>query len=331
MTKPLYRRVVPATYTQLLYEYLESLGHEPDALLQQPRYAADPNGLDGVDVKVWETMLARASQALNEPLIGICVGKRVSARHLGLMGAVLLACDSLGSALDRFHHYQRLIFDVLPMRVEHDSNHTLLRWDLDDQAPGHLVEQAGLAVLVQFARSMVDADFSPSEVRFSGSGPTQIELMQDFFDCPVLFNHPQPGLQFETRLLTLPVKGKDPLLVNLLVQHANQLLDQLPREQEITEKVRREIAKALQHGEPTAERICKALNTSHRTLLRKLAIAGTNFRSELNLVRKELASSYLQDPRLRITDIAMLLGYSDHSAFTRAYKEWMGAAPKTLR
>jgi len=244
---------------------------------------------------------------------------------------VLSASDSLGSALERFYQYQRLIFDVQPMLVTHGLQHTSLLWEQDEQAPGHLVQQAGLAVLVQFARSMVSADFSPSEVRFSGNGPAQIEAMQDFFACPVLFNHPEPGLQFETRLLALPVKGKDPLLVNLLVQHANQLLDQLPREQEITEQVRREIAKALQHGEPTAENICKALNTSHRTLLRKLSMTGTNFRKELNLVRRELATSYLQDPRLRITDVAMLLGYSDHSAFTRAYKGWMGTAPKTGR
>ncbi len=53
--------------------------------------------------------------------------------------------------------------------------------------------------------------------------------------------------------------------------------------------------------------------------------------TELNVVRRELATAYLADPRLRILDVALLLGYSDHSAFTRAYKEWTGSPPKALR
>jgi AraC-like DNA-binding protein len=73
------------------------------------------------------------------------------------------------------------------------------------------------------------------------------------------------------------------------------------------------------------------LHISSRTLQRRLRDAGTSFRSELNLIRHESALSYLRDELLQIADIAMLLGYSEHSAFTRAFKEWCGRTPAETR
>jgi AraC-type DNA-binding domain-containing proteins len=97
------------------------------------------------------------------------------------------------------------------------------------------------------------------------------------------------------------------------------------------EQLRKAITHALRDGEPSIERISRQLGTSSRTLQRRLQEAGTSFRHELSLVRQELALSYLRDPRLQIVDIAMLLGYSEHSAFTRAFKEWSGRSPHEAR
>ena len=79
------------------------------------------------------------------------------------------------------------------------------------------------------------------------------------------------------------------------------------------------------------ETISATLHCSSRTLQRRLIQAGTSFRAELNLVRHELAVLYLRDSRLHIADIALLLGYSEHSAFTRAYREWTGRTPQEER
>jgi len=327
INQPLHRRVVPATYAQLLYEYVEVQGVAPEQVLLRPWPTPDPSGLGGVDVDEWQALLERAALALNEPLISIKLAKQVSVRHLGVLGAVLLASENLGSALARFEHFQRLIFDVQPMVTTLGPHFCDIGWALDDRMTGPLVEQAGYAVLLEFSRSMARGVVNPLEVRFASAEPPHAQGLRKYFACPVLFNSASPGVRFDRKLLELPVKGKDPLMVEVLTQHANRLLDQLPKQEGIVQAVRREIAKALQEGEPKAELICTALHCSHRTLLRKLAQAGTNFRSELNLVRQELATSYLQDPRLRIVDVALLLGYSDHSAFTRAYKEWTGVAP----
>lgn len=331
MSKPIHRRVIPETYTQILYEYLETLGHSPELLLNHPYPKPSTAGIGGIEVSIWEGLLQRASAALNEPLIGLRMAKHVSVSHLGLLGAVFLASETLGQVIKRFDDYQRLIFDVQTMHMERTDEFIELWWEVDDQMPGHLVEQAGYAVLLEFGCSLVKKPFKPKEVRFSRSAPAQAQELERHFNCPIYFNDPKPGLRFDTSILDLPVKGSDPLLASVLTAHANQLIASLPKESEFTESVRQAIVHALQHGEPKAQVICNALHCSHRTLLRRLEQSGTNFRSELNAVRQQLATSYLKDPRLKVTDVAMLLGYSDHSAFTRAYKEWTGSTPRSDR
>lgn len=73
------------------------------------------------------------------------------------------------------------------------------------------------------------------------------------------------------------------------------------------------------------------LGVRSRTLRRHLQQAGTGFREELLLVRHQLGISYLRDPRLQLVDIALLLGYSEHSAFTRAFREYCGSTPQQMR
>jgi len=68
-----------------------------------------------------------------------------------------------------------------------------------------------------------------------------------------------------------------------------------------------------------------------RTVQRRLSEAGTSFRHELATVRRQMAQRYLRDPRLSVADIALLLGYSEHSAFTRGYRQWTGVTPQAWR
>ena len=109
------------------------------------------------------------------------------------------------------------------------------------------------------------------------------------------------------------------------------VLARLPGHEEIVTRLRRTVAARLRDGEPDIGTVSRALRCTPRTLQRRLKGAGTSFRKELNLVRNELALSYLRDPALQITDVAMLLGYSEHSAFTRAFRRQNGTTPQRLR
>lgn len=331
MAKALHRRVVPENYVQLLYEYLENKGHDPEALLEAPWPKPDPSGIGGVDVELWANLLERASKKLRKPHLPIEMAQTITPRHLGILGAVLLASENAAAALMRFEQYQRLIFDVNPMELRYSPDRFEIVWDVREYTVRPLVEQAGFAVTLHFARSIMRGTINCLEVRFSGDGPSNTKPFETFFGCKPVFNSPEPGFVLHPSILELPLRTSDPSIISLLEQHANRLIDQLPWQDEIVDKVRKEIARSLRDGEPDIDIISNRLHTSSRTLQRKLLAAATTFRKELNTVRHELATSYLKDPRLKIVDVALLLGYSEHSAFTRAYKEWTGKAPQEAR
>ena len=124
-----------------------------------------------------------------------------------------------------------------------------------------------------------------------------------------------------------PLPRADSTLCDLLDQHAQALLDRLPRSDSFADRVRAAIANELTAGDPTAEHVSEALGMSTRTLRRRLKEEGTSHQHVLDEVRNELARSYLGEGKLGITEVAFLLGFSDASAFHKAFRRWTGRGP----
>ena len=331
MGKPLHQRVIPAAFTLLLFDYLESGGHSPESVLGIARPSVDPEEQARTDLAQWEQMLERAMLYLDDPYLGLKLGETVRARHLGVVGHLLLASENFGAALNRLEQYQRLIFDAIPM-TRHETDQAIeMVWDISEFRTGVLVGETGFAVMVQFCRSLMQGEANPHSVDFAHPPPDDIRPYEAFFRCPVRFACPAPALRVDYALLERPLRKTDAALERVLEEHAQRLLARLPQQEEIVMQVRRVLAGCLRDGEPKIGRASAALCCSARTLQRRLSEAGTSFRRETNLVRNELAKSYLHDPQLTLADIALLLGYSEHSAFTRAFRQQNGCAPQQLR
>ena len=331
MGKPLHRRVVPEAFVQLLYEYLDAQGQSPAAVLGAPWPVAPSSVGGGVDVEHWATLLQRAAQHLADPLLPLHLAQTITARHLGVLGYVLLSCDHLAAALERLERYQRLVFDVVPMTHRTGPGWLELVWDVSNYRPDRLVDETGRAVMAQFCRSLVRAPIAPLLVHFTHPASVDVAAYEGYFGCPVRFDQTEALIRISFDMLSLPLKSPDPGLIAAMERHAEQLLAQLPQEDAVVEKVRKVAARLLRDGEPDIETVAVKLDCASRTLQRRLKSVNTGFREELAVVRHQLAESYLRDPGLQIVDIALLLGYSEHSAFTRAYKKWTGMTPQQKR
>ncbi len=95
--------------------------------------------------------------------------------------------------------------------------------------------------------------------------------------------------------------------------------------------VRAAIRRALPNGSPSVDDLAEDIGISRRTLQRRLNAQGASFKQILQGVREEQSRRYLDDPRLAITEIALLLGYSDQASFSNAFKTWCGCAPSEYR
>ena len=325
------RRVIPETFVQLLYEYLHERGIAPETLLGQPWPAPAHPDAGGVPIEVWAQLLERAATHLADPCLGLHLGATITPRHLGVLGYVLTACENLGAALLKMDRYQRLIFDVTPMTVRGGKGYVDLVWGVDDGRYGPLVDETGIAVLVQFCRSLVRTPEPLLAVNFVNRRPADPQPYLEFFGCPVSFGQSETVVRVSVATLALPLKTADPSLIAIMERQADRLLDRLPREEPAVELVRRTIARQLHESEPDIDSVAAASGFASRTLQRRLRAAGSSFRQELARVRRQMAETYLRDPRLSIADVALLLGYSEHSAFSRSFKEWTGVAAQRWR
>ena len=116
-----------------------------------------------------------------------------------------------------------------------------------------------------------------------------------------------------------------------LTEQAERYLRSLYQQDDIAGQLKRKLADLMARGEANADAACRALKLSRRTLQRRLKAEKTSFQSILKEVRAELAINYLKDARLRSLEIAMLLGYSNISTFTTAFKSWYDIPPAEYR
>ncbi|RJF87431.1 AraC family transcriptional regulator [Oleomonas cavernae] len=321
------RGVVPSSYVSLLFDYLERQGHIAHAILGEGR----PKALGRHPVTRWRAMLERAAAHLRDPLLGLHLGRTITPAYFGVMGYVLLACPNVAAAFLRFQQYQRLLYDVNPMHYAMEADTVMLEWGVEAGRPGPLVDECAITALVQLLRDITDRRANPLEVRFVNPPPADPKPYREYFGCPVHFAQAATAVRYPAKIMALPLRGPDPALLDVLERQADALLDELPRPDDFEQGVRRCIARLAREGEPSLERVANELHCSTRTLHRRLEQRGGSFRGLVDDTRRRLADDYLTDPRLQLAEIAQLLGYSEQSAFTRAYRRWTGRTPKATR
>ncbi|HNJ85490.1 MAG TPA: AraC family transcriptional regulator [Agitococcus sp.] len=295
-----------------------------EAILQYGQQARIP-------LHLWADLLERISVAVNDTALGLAIGKRIAPRHVGVLGYLVLSCQNLGEALNRFARYQRLVYDVNPFSVHVDERGMELRWGVEYGKPGALIDETSIAALTSFLHILTSQPLHPTYVSFVNPKPQNLQIYLDYFQCPVDFDKEFTCVRLPLEYLSTPLLHSDQTLLDLLSQQAEALLGVLPKADVFEEKLKNVIVQSLHEGEPTLPVVASYLALSSRTLQRRLQERGLVFQDILENTRRELAIRYLQDKTLSLTDIALLLGYSEQSAFNRAFKRWYNEPPKSYR
>ncbi|AMO94555.1 bacterial regulatory helix-turn-helix s, AraC family protein [Collimonas fungivorans] len=318
----------PSGLVRLLFEYLKKQDIDPVALLGIPAPEPFDRGLRRYPMQQWRAMLQLASDRLNDPLLGLRLGGNITATHLGVMGYIFSSCRYLANALIRLKDYHRLVYETSKLHIGVQGSDLTLTWEAE---PGYyhgpLVDECAIASFVQFVRNISSKPISPSQVCFINKTPPDIQPYIDFFGCPVLFEQPVNSIRASLWHLATRIHQPDEMLLQMLEQLADAMLLELPQTNNIEQLVRQSIVRLIHDGRPELEQVAHELNMTARTLRRRLDEEGLNYRALLENIRKHLAEHYLSDPRLRLSEIAQLLGYSEQSTFNRAFRRWTGQTP----
>ena len=131
--------------------------------------------------------------------------------------------------------------------------------------------------------------------------------------------------------LSTPLKQGDQTLQKLLKQQAEALLEKFPNSTQVDQQLQQAILVGLQKNQFQIEHIAQQIKFSVRQLQRHLQKQGKTYQQCMQEIRSMMAMQYLKDPHLSLQEISMLLGYSEQSAFQRAFKQWTQLTPQQWR
>lgn len=181
------------------------------------------------------------------------------------------------------------------------------------------------------ARIATGREIFPSKVELQHQQPADTTAHRPIFGPNIHFRSERDAISFDRATSELPVVGADPALGELVMAHARALYERLPEDTTWTSRVQRLVGGELPRSMLGIDDVATRLSVPKRTLQRRLKEEGTSFEELTDALRRQLAERYLREQRLGVQETAFLLGYSDVSAFHRAFQRWTGVSPTRFR
>ncbi|MDP9139189.1 MAG: AraC family transcriptional regulator [Pseudomonadota bacterium] len=321
---------VSIAYLRALLDYVQARGVDPARLLEGTAIKPDDR-----ESRVPEFLAAalfdRAAELLDDPHLGLHVGESVRPGHYGVLGYVAMNCSNLGEALECLRRYQALVIDLGGVCVATESDLMVLSWQPETDPPFRQLAEFNLSGLLSFTRWMAGRNATVRRIDFIYPAPTDLSEHQRIFGCELRYGQSAYRLAVPLSWLSAPLMQPDPAMRELMLRLADSQLLELPRSDDVLARARAMIAARLKHAPVDLDWLAAQLAQSPRSLQRRLSEQSLSFSQLVEAVRRELAERCLADPLLDVTDVAFLLGYSEQSAFQRAFKRWTGETPAQWR
>ena len=265
-------------------------------------------------------------------MVGLRVGQAFCIEDMDTLGRLMSCQPTLRAALHCLKRYQRIIYDQALMRWIDGDGYADLCWGGEHGHAGRLAGVTLVSSLIKCCRQITGRNVKPLLVHFDYHATLPMAPYIEVFGCPVEFNADVTRVRLADSVLDLPLPHADARLAAATTRQVEFLLSQLPQKVAIVVTVREAILDLLHAGaDATLAAVASRIGTQDRTLQRLLRDAQTTFRAELDATRRLLAEKYLSNPNLSIADVALLLGYSEHSALTRSFRQWTGLTPRVWR
>ena len=285
-----------------------------------------------IPVQMLGHLVAKCVGATGCEHFGLLVGQREAASSLGFVGLLAEQSPNVRTALDNLVRYLHLHDGKGVPSLEVGNDIALLGYSiLDTSIPSadQLVDGA-LSIAFNIMRRLCGKSWRPIEVRLSRSRPANTIPFSRFFESPVRFGAEHSAVAFTTDWLVRPVPDANPLLLSLIEERIRDLERRLGVVG-IVGQIRRVVRTLIRARRCSQELVAHHLNMPPRTLVRYLQRENTDFRKIVDEVRYELAQHLLADTSISITQIADSLNFSEHSAFTRAFRRWSSSTPMNWR
>ncbi|MGH1373840.1 MAG: helix-turn-helix domain-containing protein [Cellvibrionaceae bacterium] len=317
----------------LLQEREYVSGKLPEPLRKQLQEFSQRELGERVDVDIIAEAWRQLANVTHDPAIGLtAVNDYFQPANWHTVGLAMLCSSSLRDALERLGRYQSFLTDAgsFYIREIDGSLYCSMRTEIEASRLGFEATDFGMAAILKVLRIIYPGSLRPQQVKLMRPKPSQVERYYDYFECSVLFDQDELGFSFSLDQVDRVLPSANVALARIQDQLTEDYLAELKSES-LARQVKRLIEPRLPSGDVGSIEIADSLHMSSRNLQRRLQEEGVSFKQLLSEVRQELSLRYLASSRYSISEIAYLLGFSDQSNFTRAFKRWFKISPSDKR
>ena len=303
---------------------LASVGLDPDSENDPKKMLVDT---------VYYDLIERIAGMIDVTDLSVRTGASMQLDEYGALGLAWKAAPTLLGSYSRVERFARVWTSVVEYELRQTGRDTLfiLHRSGERRLGLRLSNEATLASAVSISRQVSPVPFAPLEVHLKHPPPITTEFHERYFGCSVFFGSDVDALLLSREALAQPNKLGDEGITRFLDSHLEGELREVADEASLESLAKDVIARSLSEGIPRMGDVARSLGLSARSLHRRLAEDGLSFRTLTEATRKELAEGLLRDERYSLSEIAFLTGFSEQSAFNRAFKRWIGRSPAAHR
>ena len=307
-----------------------------DAMEVLERVGIDPAGLARPDWRLshdlWNRFMHECVTVTNDEAFGLVAADQMQPQSLRGLGLAWLASDTVYDGLRRMVRFGKLISTGANPHIEEDGDlvHVVLDRTIEVDNFAYAGTDFAIGMIARMCRLTLGEFIAPMAIEMERPTPMEPDRWASMLASKLQFNCERTRMTWVRSDIMDPLVTGDPELARANDEQTQAYLDSF-MSQGVSRDVIIKIVERLPDGPPSQNQIADDLSVSNRTLQRKLKDEGTSFMDLLQDTRLQLARKYLRQPSRSVVETAYMLGFSEPSTFSRAFKRWTGLAPAEYR
>jgi len=314
------------------FQTCEELEFDPIPLLK--KHAIEPATLNEFNAKI---PLESVTALLEETAIvskrqdfGLLMGSHWGFDKIGPLSMVVLACKTFEDLINKLMNYANAVNLGFQYRLSRQSNYVTAEFNVNTAKQFQSIQtiELFLSRYITLSKHCIGQNWAPKAFLFQHKQNTDKDAYRAILSRVPTFEAELNGMVFDEIDLSLRTDINEDFMHQKIDEYMSGLITQ--PNISLTEKLKLAITDSYGRGEmPELQKLCRQFSVSSRTLQHKLNVEGTSFRQILSDVQANIALTLLSQQHLEVSAVSDLLGFSEVSAFSRAFKKWHGQPPSS--
>lgn len=277
--------------------------------------------------------LEQAARHSGDDCFGLHLAAEITSQNIGVLGYVATASATVADAIANVERYYQVLSNAEVFEPRIEGPQFVVEYRVLDVSAQHRRQNDDMSLMsvLRLMQIVTGKRLFADWVECRHSAPQRETEYSRLFGGALRFGAARNALGFPAAVLDLPIHSADDRLLAILEGHCRSVLERRGADGDLLKQIEEIVLRLLPSGPPKADAVARALGMSPRTLARRLQERDSSYRDLLDDLRANLAKRYLRDHKLRLSDIAYMLGYGDLSAFNHAFNRWAGTSPSEFR